>query len=186
MSLESAPQGTVTLVFTDADAGKNAELEFSTTDTALVSVNKATGLVSLAGALVRVYFVARHSGRASPLPLVAAGVLLVIGAQAAIVRAAVHDLRRVLQRDCTRLIEPGLARVGFRVPVDERLELAMLRAALAHVHLAISQQDLGVHNPAAGGANATRQFVEDVIGVNVFHGVGGGNPSLKESHFALP
>ncbi len=34
--------------------------------------------ISLAGALVRVYFVARHSGRASPLPLVAAGALLVI------------------------------------------------------------------------------------------------------------
>lgn len=32
--------------------------------------------ISLAGALVRVYFVARHSGRASPLPLVIAGLLL--------------------------------------------------------------------------------------------------------------
>jgi uncharacterized membrane protein len=34
--------------------------------------------ISLAGALVRVYFVARHSGRASLLPIVAAVVLLVI------------------------------------------------------------------------------------------------------------
>ena len=32
--------------------------------------------ISLAGALIRVYFVARHSGRASPLPLVIAGLLL--------------------------------------------------------------------------------------------------------------
>ena len=32
--------------------------------------------ISLAGALIRVYFVARHSGKASPLPLVIAGLLL--------------------------------------------------------------------------------------------------------------
>jgi uncharacterized membrane protein len=32
--------------------------------------------ISLAGALIRVYFVARHSGRASPLPLVIAAILL--------------------------------------------------------------------------------------------------------------
>lgn len=32
--------------------------------------------LSLAGALVRVYFVARHAGRASPLPLVAAGLIV--------------------------------------------------------------------------------------------------------------
>jgi uncharacterized membrane protein len=32
--------------------------------------------ISLAGALIRVYFVARHSGRASPLPLLIAAVLL--------------------------------------------------------------------------------------------------------------
>jgi uncharacterized membrane protein len=38
--------------------------------------------ISLAGALVRVYFVARHSGRASPLPIVIAGVLLAIVAVA--------------------------------------------------------------------------------------------------------
>jgi uncharacterized membrane protein len=38
--------------------------------------------ISLAGALVRVYFVARHSGRASPLPIVAAVVLLLIVAVA--------------------------------------------------------------------------------------------------------
>ncbi len=47
-----------------------------------------------------------------------AGVLLVIGAQAAIVRAAVYDFRRVFQRDCARLVEPGLPGVGLGVPVD--------------------------------------------------------------------
>jgi uncharacterized membrane protein len=38
--------------------------------------------ISLAGALVRVYFVARHSGRASPLPVIGAVVLLLIVAVA--------------------------------------------------------------------------------------------------------
>ena len=32
--------------------------------------------ISLAGALIRIYFVARHTGRASPLPLVGAGTIL--------------------------------------------------------------------------------------------------------------
>jgi len=32
--------------------------------------------ISLAGALIRIYFVARHSGKASPLPLIIAGILL--------------------------------------------------------------------------------------------------------------
>ncbi|MDJ0956568.1 MAG: urate hydroxylase PuuD [Arenicellales bacterium] len=40
--------------------------------------------LSLAGALVRVYFVARHSGRASPIPLVIS-VILLLGVAAAIV-----------------------------------------------------------------------------------------------------
>ena len=40
--------------------------------------------LSLAGALVRVYFVARHSGRASPIPLVVS-VILLLGVAAAIV-----------------------------------------------------------------------------------------------------
>ena len=43
--------------------------------------------ISLAGALVRVYFVARHSGRASLLPAIAAGVLLLIVAVAIAPRA---------------------------------------------------------------------------------------------------
>ena len=32
--------------------------------------------ISLAGALIRIYFVARHSGKASPVPLIIAGLLL--------------------------------------------------------------------------------------------------------------
>ncbi len=65
--------------------------------------------ISLAGALVRVYFVARHSGRASPLPMVAAVVLLVIVAVAIAPRdtaASVGSVdfdavRKVVHERCT-------------------------------------------------------------------------------------
>ena len=40
--------------------------------------------LSLAGALVRVYFVARHSGRASPIPLIVS-IILLLGVAAAVV-----------------------------------------------------------------------------------------------------
>ena len=65
--------------------------------------------ISLAGALVRVYFVARHSGRASPLPIVAAAVLLALVAFAIAPRhteagagAANFDaVRNVVHERCT-------------------------------------------------------------------------------------
>ena len=51
--------------------------------------------ISLAGALVRVYFVARHSGRASPLPVVAAVLLLLIVAVAIAPRDTAASAGRV-------------------------------------------------------------------------------------------
>jgi len=65
--------------------------------------------ISLAGALIRIYFVARHSGRASPLPLIVAGMLLA-GVAALIAprataapREAVsfNDVRVVVEHRCT-------------------------------------------------------------------------------------
>ncbi len=65
--------------------------------------------ISLAGALIRIYFVARHSGKASPLPLIIA-VLLLAGVAALIVprtsaasgeAVAFEDVRRVIQHRCT-------------------------------------------------------------------------------------
>ncbi|MDX1506995.1 MAG: urate hydroxylase PuuD [Woeseiaceae bacterium] len=66
--------------------------------------------VSVAGALIRVYFVARHKGRASPLPIVAAIVILA-GVAAMIApsssTASAHsgasfdDVRRVVHERCT-------------------------------------------------------------------------------------
>jgi uncharacterized membrane protein len=65
--------------------------------------------ISLAGALVRVYFVARHSGRASPLPIVAAVVLLLIVAvaiaprdtAASVGRVDFDAVRKVVHERCT-------------------------------------------------------------------------------------
>jgi len=65
--------------------------------------------ISLAGALVRVYFVARHSGNASPLPIVAAALLLAVVAIAIAPRSTVATagsvdfdaVRAVVQQRCT-------------------------------------------------------------------------------------
>ncbi len=64
---------------------------------------------SVAGALVRVWFVARHKGRASPLPLVMAiGILLAIafalaprGRAAATIEVTLADVQPIIERRCT-------------------------------------------------------------------------------------
>ena len=63
---------------------------------------------TLAGALIRVYFVARHSGSASPMPLVIAAILLAIVAAVATPRTAgtaavevsFDEVRAVVQQHC--------------------------------------------------------------------------------------
>jgi uncharacterized membrane protein len=82
--------------------------------------------ISLAGALVRVYFVARHSGRASPLPIVAAVVLLLIVAvaiaprdtAASVDRVDFGAVREVVHERCTANPSPngGDARHAYRQP----------------------------------------------------------------------
>jgi len=64
--------------------------------------------ISLAGALIRIYFVARHSGKASPIPLIIAGVLLAGVAALIVPRAsaasgeavAFDDVRAVVAHRC--------------------------------------------------------------------------------------
>ena len=64
--------------------------------------------ISLAGALIRIYFVARHKGKASPLPLVIATVLLAGVAALIAPRASAvsgeavvfEDVRTVVQHRC--------------------------------------------------------------------------------------
>ena len=72
------------------------------------------------------------------------GVLLMVRAEAAIVRAAVFDLRSVSERDRARLVELAEGGVRFRVAVDQSFEGSTVGAALAHVHFVIAEQDLGV------------------------------------------
>jgi uncharacterized membrane protein len=66
--------------------------------------------ISLAGALIRVYFVARHKGRASPLPIVVAAVMLLVIAVAIAPRSSdatsaaapgFDAVRRVVHERCT-------------------------------------------------------------------------------------
>ena len=65
--------------------------------------------ISLAGALIRIYFVARHTGKASPLPLIIAGLLLA-GVAALIAprasaasgeAAALDEVQAVVMQRCT-------------------------------------------------------------------------------------
>ncbi len=65
--------------------------------------------ISLAGALIRIYFVARHSGKASPVPLIVAGLLLAGVAAMIAPRAsaatgdavALEDVQAVIAHRCT-------------------------------------------------------------------------------------
>lgn len=65
--------------------------------------------ISLAGALIRVYFVARHKGNASPLPIIAASLILLVVAAAIAPRSraaastnvTIDMIRPVIQARCT-------------------------------------------------------------------------------------
>jgi uncharacterized membrane protein len=78
--------------------------------------------ISLAGALVRMYFVARHSGRASPLPIVGAVVLLLIVAVAIAPRHTAASsgsvdfdaVRTVVHERCTSCHAASPAHPGFQ------------------------------------------------------------------------
>ena len=98
--------------------------------------------ISLAGALVRVYFVARHSGRASPLPLVVAVVLLLIVAVAIAPRHTAANagsvdfdaVRTVVHQRCTTChaalpTHPGFqaAPAGVVLETDRQIAAEALR-----------------------------------------------------------
>jgi uncharacterized membrane protein len=77
--------------------------------------------ISLAGALIRVYFVARHKGKASPLPIVIAGLilLLVAAAIAPQSRAAIAEnvtlsmIRPVIESRCTTCHSQNPTHIAF-------------------------------------------------------------------------
>ena len=80
--------------------------------------------ISLAGALLRVYFVARHSGRASPLPIIAAAVLLLAVAVAIAPRSTAASMgrvefdavRTVVHERCTSCHAASPEYPGFQAP----------------------------------------------------------------------
>jgi uncharacterized membrane protein len=79
--------------------------------------------IALAGALIRVYFVARHAGTASPLPAVIAVVILGVTAIAIVPRPSHHDgdsvsfeqVRSVVEARCTSCHSAAPAHPGFTV-----------------------------------------------------------------------
>src|SRR5690349_20749917 len=91
-----------------------------------------------------------------------AGVMLVLGAQAAVVRAAILELGGKLKRQRARLIVARDLGVQLRVAEYQRLEPAVLGAALAHEHLAVAQANLRVDHALALRADAAGQLPEDI------------------------
>ena len=92
--------------------------------------------ISLAGALIRIYFVARHKGKASPLPVVIAAVLLAGIAWGVAPRPAAHDkadvsfaqVRSVIHARCTSChsshpLHPAfaVAPLGIMFDTDEQI-----------------------------------------------------------------
>ncbi len=104
--------------------------------------------ISLAGALIRTYFVARHSGRASPLPLVVAIVILVVVAAAiaprstlpAAAAASFSQVRNVINARCTSChssapLHPAFsaAPLGVTFDNDEQIRTAAGRIYIQSV-----------------------------------------------------
>ena len=77
--------------------------------------------ISLAGALIRVYFVARHKGKTSPVPIVVAGLILLLVAAAIVPksRAATTEtvtlsmIRPVIESRCTTCHSQNPAHIAF-------------------------------------------------------------------------
>lgn len=78
-------------------------------------------VISLAGALIRVYFVARHKGKASPLPWII-GVVLLLGVAAAIApksrgavvaKVSIEQVRAVIKQRCSSCHSANPTHIAF-------------------------------------------------------------------------
>ena len=93
-----------------------------------------------------------------------AGVLLVVGAEAAVVGAAVFDGRVVVVGHLRRLDEDfAAAAVVVDVVGHEDALEAVLGAALEHEDVVVFEDDLGVDAAEAGGADGDGGVVEEVV-----------------------
>src|SRR4029450_6483846 len=96
-----------------------------------------------------------------------AGVLLVLGAEAAVERAAVDYLGLELERDRPRLVEALLREIELRVRVDERLEEAVLAAAFAQDYQVVAHVHLGVDHRLADRTDRLRVLEEDLVAIDL-------------------
>jgi hypothetical protein len=110
-----------------------------------------------------------------------AGVLLVVGAQAAIERATVFDFGGKLKRERAGLVVRLNASVQFRVAKGEGFKHTMLRATLAEEHFVITQKNMSVNHPLAGGAQAPGEFPENFGAVGFLNSGVGHDESLSKS-----
>ncbi len=88
--------------------------------------------------------------------------LLVFGAQAAVVGAALGGVGAKRPRHACRLAVLVAVVVGH-VRTDEILDETVLRAALAEIDAAVAHDDLGINQAPAFRTQAVRGSEEDVI-----------------------
>src|SRR5260370_14961028 len=91
--------------------------------------------------------------------------LLVIRAQATIVRASMGKRRRKCKRDGTGFVKLRCGRIGPGIGIDQGFTLPVFRTSLAHVDLILTQKDMGVYDPTTVRANTAGQLIEDVVSV---------------------
>ena len=99
---------------------------------------------SLAGALIRVYFVARHKGRASPWPIVIAAVILLATAAAlapktearSSAEVTLSDIRPIIEHRCTNCHSAEPTHAAFpAAPAGVMLDTeAQIRTEAARIH----------------------------------------------------
>ena len=89
--------------------------------------------------------------------------LLVIGAEPAIVRAAFFHLRRVDERNRAFLDVGQRLEKPIRVAADERLALTVSRALLPQIHLPVANQANAIDGFLAGRTEAFRERVEGLL-----------------------
>jgi hypothetical protein len=111
-----------------------------------------------------------HVAHAVDLDDPEARVLLMVGAEAAVVRASVLGLGAEGQRDRSRLVVLAVRHVRLGVPIDQRFKRPASGTPFPHVDLVVTEDHLTVDDAPAIRADASRQLVEDVVGVGLGHG----------------
>ena len=74
---------------------------------------------------------------------------------------AVSEVKRLLAKE-------NKPEVGLRIGVHERLERPAFGAALTHVDLVVTQNDVRIDDASTLRTNAASQFMEDVVRIDLF------------------